>query len=118
MRSLRSRAAPGGAMSSRNWPRPGWWRTLGDPAEIAGFRGPKKRAKTDRSDARLLRKLLVKGAVSRVVVVGVDDGGAQSGRMPFSDGSRPAVASCCLTRPRMRAYYELESDREITNVRN
>src|SRR4026208_1863512 len=32
---------------------------LGDPAEIAALRGPKKRAKTDRADARLLRTLLV-----------------------------------------------------------
>jgi len=34
---------------------------LGDPAEIAAARGPKKRAKTDRADARLLRTLLVQG---------------------------------------------------------
>jgi transposase len=34
---------------------------LGDPAEIAALRGPKKRAKTDRADARLLRTLLVEG---------------------------------------------------------
>ena len=34
---------------------------LGDPAEIAGLRGPKKRAKTDRADARLLRTLLLEG---------------------------------------------------------
>ena len=34
---------------------------LGDPAEIALLRGPKKRAKTDRADARLLRNLLVEG---------------------------------------------------------
>jgi transposase len=34
---------------------------LGDPAEIAERRGPKKRAKTDRADARLLRTLLVEG---------------------------------------------------------
>ena len=34
---------------------------LGDPAEIAGSRGRKKRAKTDRADARLLRTLLVEG---------------------------------------------------------
>jgi transposase len=34
---------------------------LGDPAEIAVLRGPKKRAKTDRADARLLRNLLVEG---------------------------------------------------------
>jgi transposase len=32
---------------------------LGDPAEIAVLRGPKKRAKTDRADARLLRTLLL-----------------------------------------------------------
>ena len=34
---------------------------LGDPAEIAVARGPKKRAKTDRADARLLRTLLLEG---------------------------------------------------------
>jgi transposase len=34
---------------------------LGDPAEIAVLRGPKKRAKTDRADARLLRTLLLQG---------------------------------------------------------
>jgi transposase len=34
---------------------------LGDPAEIAGRRGPKKRAKTDRADAKLLRTLLLQG---------------------------------------------------------
>ena len=34
---------------------------LGDPAEIATLRGPKKRAKTDRADARLLRTLLLEG---------------------------------------------------------
>ena len=34
---------------------------LGDPAETAGLRGPKKRAKTDRADARLLRMLLLEG---------------------------------------------------------
>jgi transposase len=34
---------------------------LGDPAEIALLRGPKKRAKTDRADARLLRSLLLDG---------------------------------------------------------
>src|SRR6201993_4739750 len=34
---------------------------LGDPAEIAVARGRKKRAKTDRADARLLRVLLLEG---------------------------------------------------------
>jgi transposase len=34
---------------------------LGDPAEIAALRGPKKRAKTDRTDARLLRTLVWEG---------------------------------------------------------
>jgi transposase len=37
---------------------------LADPAETAGARGPKKRAKTDRADARLLRDLLLDGRVS------------------------------------------------------
>ena len=34
---------------------------VGDPAEVAVLRGPKKRAKTDRADARLLRNLLLEG---------------------------------------------------------
>lgn len=34
---------------------------VGDPAEIAALRGPKKRAKTDRADAKLLRTLLLQG---------------------------------------------------------
>jgi transposase len=34
---------------------------LADPAETAGARGPKKRAKTDRADARLQRTLLLEG---------------------------------------------------------
>jgi transposase len=34
---------------------------LGDPAEIASLRGSKKRAKTDRADAKLLRTLLLEG---------------------------------------------------------
>jgi transposase len=34
---------------------------VGDPAEIAVLRGPKKRAKTDRADAKLLRTLLLEG---------------------------------------------------------
>ena len=34
---------------------------LADPAETAGLRGRKKRAKTDRADARLLRTLLLEG---------------------------------------------------------
>jgi hypothetical protein len=38
---------------------------LGDPAEIAALRGPKKRAKTDRADAQLLRTLLLDGFPSR-----------------------------------------------------
>ena len=41
---------------------------LGDPAEIAGLRGPKKRAKSDRTDARLLRTLLWEGRLPRSAV--------------------------------------------------
>lgn len=36
---------------------------VGDPAEVANLRGRKKRAKTDRADARLLRQLLVEDRV-------------------------------------------------------
>ena len=41
---------------------------LGDPAEIAGLRGPKKRAKSDRTDARLLRTLLWEGRLPQSAV--------------------------------------------------
>jgi transposase len=34
---------------------------LAEPAETSGLRGPKRRAKTDRTDARLLRELLEQG---------------------------------------------------------
>jgi transposase len=34
---------------------------VGDPAEVAGLRGPKRRAKSDRADARLQRELLAAG---------------------------------------------------------
>jgi transposase len=34
---------------------------LAEPAETSSLRGPKRRAKTDRSDARLLRELLEQG---------------------------------------------------------
>jgi hypothetical protein len=36
---------------------------LAEPAETAGLRGPKRRAKTDRADARHLRELLLGGRV-------------------------------------------------------
>ena len=50
---------------------------LADPAETAGLRGPKKRAKTDRADARLLRTLLLEG------------------RLPGMRGSRPHTCWRC-----------------------
>src|SRR5919206_74741 len=34
---------------------------LAEPAETSSLRGPKRRAKTDRTDARLLRELLEQG---------------------------------------------------------
>jgi hypothetical protein len=45
---------------------------VAEPAETAARRGPKRRAKTDRSDAQLLRELLLEGrAASRDVVYDV-----------------------------------------------
>ena len=41
---------------------------LADPAETAAKRGPKKRAKTDRADARLLRTLLWEGRLPESVI--------------------------------------------------
>ena len=49
------------AVCGRGVGRAGVGAHLGDPAEIAVLRGPKKRAKTDRADARLLRTLLLEG---------------------------------------------------------
>ena len=48
---------------------------LAEPAETAAKRGRKRRAKTDRSDARHLRELLVKKRPARVV----DPAGAGAG---------------------------------------
>ena len=39
----------------------GWHAYLAEPAETASLRGPKRRAKTDRTDAQLLRELLEQG---------------------------------------------------------
>ncbi len=36
---------------------------VAEPAETAERRGPKRRAKTDRSDAQLLRDLLLEGRI-------------------------------------------------------
>jgi hypothetical protein len=41
---------------------------LADPAETAALRGRKKRAKTDRADARLLRTLLWEGRLPEAVI--------------------------------------------------
>jgi transposase len=41
---------------------------LADPAQTAGLRGPKKRAKTDRADARLLRTLLWEGRLPESMI--------------------------------------------------
>ena len=41
---------------------------LADPAETAGLRGPKKRAKSDRTDARLLRTLLWEGQLPQSAI--------------------------------------------------
>ena len=56
----RWRAAPGGGM----WPRrsvAGWAAHVAEPADTQAARGRKHHAKTDRTDARLLRELLAAG---------------------------------------------------------
>jgi transposase len=40
---------------------------LAEPAETSSLRGPKRRAKTDRTDARLLRELLEQGRLPSVL---------------------------------------------------
>ncbi|HTX94946.1 MAG TPA: hypothetical protein VME67_08895 [Mycobacterium sp.] len=47
---------------------------MGDPAEVAALRGTKKRAKTDRSDARLLRTLSLEGRFPESWIAGACDG--------------------------------------------
>jgi len=58
--SPRWRAAPGGGSSWRSWNGP-IRRHLAEPAQTADARESKRRAKTDRTDARHLRQLLVEG---------------------------------------------------------
>ena len=57
----RWRAAPAGATWSRRSPPPGFEAHLAEPADTQAARGRKRHAKTDRSDARLLRELLQSG---------------------------------------------------------
>ena len=59
-RSSGWRAAPGDGMWSRNWRPRGRWASGGSGRDGA-VAGSKKRAKTDRADARLLRTLLWEG---------------------------------------------------------
>jgi hypothetical protein len=61
MASSRWRAAPGWRYVVEELAAAGVVAHLGDPAETAAARGRKRRAKTDRADARLLRTLLLEG---------------------------------------------------------
>jgi hypothetical protein len=49
--AVRGPGAPGGRVVAY----------LAEPAQTSSLRGPKRRAKTDRTDARLLRELLEQG---------------------------------------------------------
>src|SRR4051812_34525265 len=60
-RRLRWRAAPAGGFVGEELRRAGVAAHLAEPADTAAARGPKRRAKTDRTDARLLRDLLAGG---------------------------------------------------------
>ena len=55
----RWRRRPAGGSWSRSCARVGAVVHLAEPAETAALRGPKKRAKSDRADARHLRELLM-----------------------------------------------------------
>ena len=59
---------------------------LAEPADTAAARGRKKRAKTDRADARLLRELLAEGCSGML-----DPAGAHPG-MPGAAGVLPRLA--------------------------
>ena len=62
---------------------------LADPAETAGLRGPNKRAKTDRADARLLLTLLLQGRLTRILdPAGTRAGGAHPGSVVSSEERR------------------------------
>src|SRR5829696_4288220 len=59
----RWRRRPAGGSWSRSLRRSAARAHLAEPAETSALRGPKKRAKTDRQDARRLRELLQAGRV-------------------------------------------------------
>jgi len=100
---------------------------VGDPAEIAGLRGPKKRAKTDRADARLLRTLLLEGgyrnrgfrphtcwSAQPWPVLLHPDGGAAAWRQRihaqlFHQGCPPITALLSGGRPRCARFCELSA---------
>ena len=73
---------------------------LGDPAETAVLRGRKKRAKTDRADARLLRTLLVEGRFPGVVdPAGARGGGAHPGPVVLHPDERAPGLAAAHPRP-------------------
>ena len=57
----RSRRARAGCSSARRCGRRAPWPHLAEPVETSALRGKKRRAKTDREDARWLRTLLCEG---------------------------------------------------------
>src|SRR5215216_480547 len=63
---------------------------LAEPAETSSLRGPKRRAKTDRADARLLRELLEQGRLPCFVDPAHLDPGPAHHRAAAQDPGRPA----------------------------
>ena len=57
----RWRRARVGCLCARRWAKRGLSRSLAEPVETSALRGSKRRAKTDRADARWLRTLLAEG---------------------------------------------------------
>ena len=76
---------------------------VAEPAETAARRGPKRRAKTDRSDAQLLRDLLMEGRIpeSWIPPQPVLEARAWSALQgPARRAHRLAAAGACRTVPR------------------
>src|SRR4051794_28196758 len=63
---------------------------LAEPADTSAKRGPKRRAKTDRLDARLLRELLMEGRLPEAWIAPAHILDLRAPRAPAQDARRPA----------------------------
>jgi hypothetical protein len=68
----------------------GWQAYLAEPAETAALRGPKRRTKTDRTDAQLLRELLEQGRLPQAWIPPAHLPGAAGAGAAAQDPGRSA----------------------------